>query len=140
MKKLFAILFTTVEDAVKIIVEEYIHNNDVTFGEFISSISVDGASVEDVVEIYNKAKYEIDGIGTESLTVKVNGGHIVATASPDPDYPGIDVEYVADNDIGEYLSRPRVLMEKTFDSENVRALVWAEKDKEDYTDTFEFDE
>lgn len=134
------VVFTTVEDAVKIIVEEYIHNNDVTFGEFISSISVDGASVEDVVEIYNKVRYEVDGIGTDSLTVKVNGGHIVATVSPDPDYPGIDVEYVADNDIGEYLSRPRVLFEKPLDADNVRALIWADKNQEDYTDDFEFNE
>jgi hypothetical protein len=68
----------------------------------------------------------------ESLTVKVEGGYLYATVSGDTDYPGICVEFVADGDVGESLSRPTVLMEKPVGDE-LRALVWDDKDDEDYT-------
>ena len=47
------------------------------------------------------------------IRVKVEGGTLVATASPDPDYPGIDVEFIPDNDSGFGVSTPRVLFERT---------------------------
>ena len=68
----------------------------------------------------------------DSLTVKVEGGYLYATVSGDIDYPGICVEFVADGDIGESLSRPTVLIEKPV-GEDLRALVWDDKDDEDYT-------
>ena len=74
----------------------------------------------------------------DSLRVKVEGGYLYATISGDLDYPGICVEFVADNDIGEALSRPTVLMEKPV-GEDLRALVWDDKDDEDYTTEIMFD-
>ena len=74
----------------------------------------------------------------DSLTVKVDGGYLYATINGDTDYPGICVEFVADNDIGESLSRPTVLMEKPV-GEELRALVWDDKDDEDYTTEIIFD-
>ncbi len=71
------------------------------------------------------------------LIVEVEGGYIVATVSPDPEYPGIDVEFVACNDKGETASRPRVLFEKP-NKENLRVLVWGNANSEDYTDEIEF--
>lgn len=68
----------------------------------------------------------------ETLRVKVEGGYLYATISGDIDYPGICVEFVADNDNGENMSRPTVLMEKPVGDE-LRALVWDNKDDEDYT-------
>lgn len=68
----------------------------------------------------------------DSLTVKVEGGYLYATISGDINYPGICVEFVADGDTGEYLSRPTILMEKPV-GEDLRALVWDDKDDEDYT-------
>ena len=68
----------------------------------------------------------------ESLRVEVEGGYLYATISGDIDYPGICVEFVANDDIGENLSRPTVLMEKPV-GEDLRALVWDNKDDEDYT-------
>lgn len=68
----------------------------------------------------------------ESLKVKVDGGYLYATISGDIDYPGICVEFVADDDIGESASRPTVLIEKPAGDE-LRALVWDDKDDEDYT-------
>jgi hypothetical protein len=72
------------------------------------------------------------------LRVKVDGGYLYATISGDINYPGICVEFVADDDIGENLSRPTVLMEKPV-GEELRALVWDNKDDEDYTTEIIFD-
>jgi hypothetical protein len=74
----------------------------------------------------------------DSLTVKVDGGYLYATISGDTDYPGICVEFVADDDMGESLSRPTVLMEKPL-GEKLRALIWDDKDDEDYTTEIIFD-
>jgi hypothetical protein len=68
----------------------------------------------------------------DCLRVKVEGGYLYATVSGDIDYPGICVEFVAYDDIGEDLSRPTVLMEKPVDGE-LRALVWEDPTDEDYT-------
>lgn len=72
-----------------------------------------------------------------TIKVKVPGGVLVASISSDMDYPGIDVEFVADNDKGEDLSRPRVLFEKPKDGE-LRVLVWNDKNNEDYTNEITF--
>ena len=72
-----------------------------------------------------------------TIRVKVQGGVLVAAVTGDSDYPGIDVEFVADNDKGEDLSRPRVLFEKPKDGE-LRVLVWNDKDNEDYTEEITF--
>ena len=66
------------------------------------------------------------------LMVKVEGGYLYATISGDIDYPGICVEFVADDDNGEKASRPTVLVEKPV-GEDLRALIWDDKDDEDYT-------
>ena len=72
-----------------------------------------------------------------TIRVKVPGGVLVASVAGDSDYPGIDVEFVADNDKGEDLSRPRVLFEKPNDGE-LRVLVWNDKGNEDYTKEIRF--
>lgn len=72
------------------------------------------------------------------MIIKVKGGELVATKTVDPEYPGIDIEFVSDNDNGSALSRPRVLFECTKDGK-LRVLVWADEDNEDYTHKVEFD-
>ncbi len=74
----------------------------------------------------------------EEIRVNVKGGYIRANASEDPDYPGIDVEFVPDNYNGETLSIPRVLFEKPVD-DKLRALIWDDVDDEDYTKEIVFD-
>ena len=73
----------------------------------------------------------------ESLKVKVKGGYLYATISGDTNYPGICVEFVADDDKGESLSRPTVLVEKPVD-DDLRVLVWSDEDDEDYTTEIKF--
>ena len=69
----------------------------------------------------------------KELKIKIRNGYLVATISEDPYYPGIDIEYVADDDIGEQLSRPRVLVELPYD-DTLRALIWNNPNDEDYTE------
>ena len=75
----------------------------------------------------------------DCLRVEVEGGYLYATISGDIDYPGICVEFVADDDIGEALSRPTVLMEKPV-GDKLRALIWNDIDDEDYTKEIVFNE
>ena len=66
------------------------------------------------------------------LIVKVNGGYFRAEPSQDPDYPGIDVEFVADMEDENNLSRPRILFERPVENEELRALIWNNPNNEDY--------
>lgn len=72
----------------------------------------------------------------KSLKVRVKGGYLVATESGDVDYPGICVEFVADNET-DTRSRPTVLIEKSTDYD-LRALIWEDEDNEDYTTEIKF--
>lgn len=76
----------------------------------------------------------------ETIEVKVNGGKLVATACADPNYPGIDVEFVPDVDDEEVVSYPRILVEKVSDPNNsrFRALVWGNPKSEDYSQEVNF--
>lgn len=65
-------------------------------------------------------------------------GAIEARVTNDPEYPGISLEYVDNDDKGKTASRPTVLMEQPR-GENVRALLWSNPNSEDYTDEIEFE-
>ena len=73
----------------------------------------------------------------KNLKVRVKGGYLIATESGDTDYPGICVEFIADNESDDALSRPSVLIEKPIGGE-LRALIWDDEDKEDYTKEIRF--
>lgn len=74
------------------------------------------------------------------IRVKVEGGYIVAIASCDPEYPGIDVEFEPDerDETSEKLSNPRILLEKPA-GEEIRALLWTDSQTEDYTREIHFE-
>lgn len=74
----------------------------------------------------------------KEFKVKTKNGYLWATDSGDIDYPGIDIEFVADNDNGENLSRPRIVFEYPIDGK-LRVLVWDDKNNEDYTREIIFD-
>ena len=71
------------------------------------------------------------------LRIKVDGGYLYATISGDYNYPGICVEFIADNENDNIMSRPTVLIEKPVDDE-LRVLVWEDKQNEDYTTEIKF--
>lgn len=66
---------------------------------------------------------------------------------PDPLYPGIDIEFVPNDDTTNNstpITRPRVLIEAPIDEStneqnNLRVLVWGRHDSEDYSDEIEFE-
>jgi hypothetical protein len=71
------------------------------------------------------------------LVVKSETGCLRAMPATDPNYPGIFVEFIADDDKGQHPSRPTVLMEETKD-DGPRALIWSEKNNEDYSVEIDF--
>lgn len=73
----------------------------------------------------------------KKLTVRVDGGYLNATICGDTEYPGVCVEFVADNESDDALSRPTVLVEKPVGDE-LRVLVWSDADNEDYTTEIKF--
>ena len=76
----------------------------------------------------------------DEIRVRVKGGYLRANSSDDPDYPGIDVEFVPDNYDGTF-TIPRVLFEQPQDRADIqcRALIWESKDEEDYTAEVEWE-
>ena len=69
---------------------------------------------------------------SNDIKVKTKGGYLWATEGGDIDYPGIDIEFVADKADENSLSRPRVLFEYPKDGK-LRLLIWSDKNNEDYT-------
>lgn len=70
----------------------------------------------------------------------IKKGKLSIVVIPDTDYPGLDIEYISDKDASlpenTVFTKPRVLIEN---NENVlRALVWGDRDNEDYTDAVDF--
>lgn len=68
----------------------------------------------------------------DKIKIRVKNGYLEAAISPDPNYPGIDIEYIPDDKTRERLSRPRVLVEYPED-DTLRALIWNDPMNEDYT-------
>ena len=75
-------------------------------------------------------------------TLPLFGGYLDIMISSDPDYPGIDIEFINNVNNGEpKASRPRVLIEQPSDTDyadetnyhDIRALIWDDPDSEDYT-------
>lgn len=92
---------------------------------------------------YGKIKLDPDKV----YCLPLPGGHLDIRVAPDPNYPGLDVEFIADNEkCDSQLSRPRVLIEMpdTVDGDDahyheLRALCWADRNCEDYTDEITLD-
>lgn len=74
--------------------------------------------------------------------VPVSDGYLEVIASIDKDYPGLDVEYIPDNENSRGKSNPRILFESTptESGKKLRALIWDDKDNEDYTKEIVFHE
>lgn len=74
----------------------------------------------------------------DALQIRLPNGYLVATICQDPYYPGIDVEYIDDNENEMDLSRPRVLVEAPVeDNGAIRALIWNDPTNEDFEEEIE---
>lgn len=69
----------------------------------------------------------------QSIKVSVKDGMLKATIATDSYNPGIDIEYISDNDNGTDLSRPRVLVENPECGNALRCLIWDNPQNEDFT-------
>lgn len=74
----------------------------------------------------------------KDLKVKTKSGMLWATGIEDRDYPGIDIEFLADKIDENSLSRPRIVFEHPKDGK-LRLLIWSDKNNEDYTQEIIFD-
>ena len=76
------------------------------------------------------------------LEQKVNGvGKFRVDLSQDPDYPGIDVEFITEDTSAwnKNMCHPRVLFEYVKEEGVLRALIWGDPDDEDYDEEIVFD-
>lgn len=73
----------------------------------------------------------------KEMQIKFSDGYIRVNLIEDPEYPGVDVEFVPNKPQEDALSFPRVLFEKPKD-DNLRVLIWANPNDEDYSDEIEF--
>lgn len=71
--------------------------------------------------------------------IPLTNGYLRIDVSQDPDYPGVDIEFISDKESESIKTNPRVLVEENKEDDNkLRVLVWADKNKEDYTDQISF--
>ena len=68
----------------------------------------------------------------------MDGGYLAIDKSRDPDYSGVDIEFVPDNEKELLYTRPRVVIEKP-KGEKLRCLIWNNKSSEDYSDKIIFE-
>lgn len=74
----------------------------------------------------------------KSVIVIKSKGYFSIEESLDNNYHGVDIEFVSDDEIGQSISRPRILFEYPKNG-RLRVLVWADRDSEDYTNEIVFD-
>ena len=81
----------------------------------------------------------------KTYSLRLGTGCLRISAAADPDYPGLDVEFIPDDDnLKDNQTHARVLIEQTANvSEKsaydpVRILVWNDENEEDYTREIEF--
>lgn len=71
--------------------------------------------------------------------IPLTNGYLRVDVSQDPNYPGLDIEFISDKEQNSTKTNPRVIVEeKAEDNNELRVLVWADKNKEDYTDQISF--
>ena len=83
----------------------------------------------------DKLTFIIPDAGCISLDSLVPDGKLHTDISVDCNYPGVDIEYIPDNE-AEYpdeTTRPRVLIEKPVDTKQLTAMLWADPTSEDYS-------
>lgn len=81
---------------------------------------------------------------TKTYGMPIRNGVLRIDISQDPDYPGIDIEFISNTEIPdeEIFTRPHVLIEAPIGEDgkqdNLRTLIWANPKSEDYSDDVEF--
>lgn len=79
------------------------------------------------------AKFPTD----KGYVLPLQGGYLDIRASCDPDYPGMDLEFISDKENADSKTRPRVLVEQNREDGQLRVLVWADPNSEDYSESID---
>lgn len=76
----------------------------------------------------------------KTYALPIKNGHLDIRVSTDPEYPGLDVEYISDMEsetkADQLRTRPRVLIENN--AGVLRTLVWGNPLSEDYSNDIDF--
>ena len=114
------------------------------FTKFLSTI----ASPIIITPVYTVYKSETDAIyilaeqSGIDLSIALPDGFLKATTALDANYPGIDIEYAPRKQTSNNScqTNPRILIEQPADKIEgpLRALIWSDPGKEDYTHEIEF--
>lgn len=74
----------------------------------------------------------------DTIKISMDGGYLAIDKSQDSDYPGVDIEFVPDNEKELLYTRPRIVIEKP-KGEKLHCLIWNDKSSEDYSDKIVFE-
>ncbi len=78
----------------------------------------------------------------EQIKVRVDGGYLVASPSGDPDYPGIWIEFIKDDNLKkngseDIVTNKQVLVEQPkyagYKTGEIRVLIWEDEKDCDFT-------
>lgn len=72
----------------------------------------------------------------KEMQIRFNDGFIRVNLNEDPEYPGVDIEFIPNN-MAENQFASRVLFERP-SGDYVRVLAWTDPDSEDYSEEIEF--
>lgn len=72
----------------------------------------------------------------KEMQIRFNDGFIRVNLNEDPEYPGVDIEFIPNN-IAENQFASRVLFERP-SGDYVRVLAWTDPNSEDYSEEIEF--
>ena len=73
-----------------------------------------------------------------TINVNLKDGILNAQPSPDPDFPGIDIEFFSHNEDPNTISRPRILFDQDPDTKKLRVLIWNDPTSEDISEIINF--
>ena len=112
-----------------------------SFLEMLSNLTGEDLFIKDTKltdENYGSIAITLDPSKIYKFPIK--NGFLDIRASLDPDYPGLDIEYIdAKENVQALHTRPRVLIECPKDTSKLRALVWGDPKSEDYSDSVDFE-
>ena len=128
--ELFVTPYETV-DAARAAIEEITPDAPVTISQNESGCTIINRGNNDTTYIITNHDYA-------AFTVSVPGGKLMANTALDPLYPGIDIEYIADDEEklakdADVFTRPRVLIEKPRETKTLAAMIWGDKNNKGYT-------
>lgn len=71
--------------------------------------------------------------------IRTDAGVFVISEAPDPNYPGVDIEFIADESQEDTVSNPRICFEYSAEDRTLQAYAWTDMSNEDFTHKITFD-